>query len=390
MTEKLYFTQPHLSTFDATVQSCRKNSDGLFDLIFDKTAFFPEGGGQPSDRGSIVCEGERFEVLSLREEGEDVVHTVGAEIPTGKTITGCIDYELRFRRMQNHSGEHIISGIAHSLYGCNNVGFHMGSEEITLDFDIELDHSQLALIEKKANEVIYKNIPLITEFPTPDELESIDYRSKKELSGRVRLVYVGDYDVCACCAPHVERTGEIGIIKILGAIKYKGGVRLRILSGADALEHYCLSLESIKSISHLLSAKQNEVYQAVLFLNDELNAARAKTEQVRRALGNAMLDSLERTEGNLVIFDDMLESASRRALANAGAEKCSGICAIFTPASVGFSYVMASKSVDLKAASKQINADLCGRGGGSATMISGSTPLTRDQIEKIFGEQVYG
>ena len=390
MTEKLYYTKPHLSTFDATVQSCRKTSDGLFELIFDQTAFFPEGGGQPSDKGFITYDGTRFEVIYLYEKNEEVIHTVAAQIPVGARIEGTIDYELRFRRMQNHSGEHIISGIAHALYGCNNVGFHMGSDEITLDFDKELDQNQLTNIESVANEAVYKNIRLITKFPTPEELSHIDYRSKKELSGTVRLVYVEDYDICACCAPHVERSGEIGIIKILGAMKYKGGVRLRILCGMDALEHYRSSLESIKSISVLLSAKQNEIYPAVKYLSSELALERAKTDKVRERLALCMLESLKATEGNIVIFDDMLENASRRALANGGAEKCSGICAVFTPNDSGFSYVMASVHVDLRSVSKQINADLCGRGGGSATMISGSTPLTRGQIEKIFGEKNYG
>lgn len=384
MTDKLYFLQPHLKDFSATVISCTPAENGLYALLLDRTAFFPEGGGQDSDEGYFTFGGEEIKVVSLADKGDEVVHYVKAPLTEGSIIEGHIDYELRFSRMQNHSGEHILSGIAHSLYGCNNVGFHMGKDEITLDFDIELSREQIDSLEALANRAVYQNVPFITLFPSEEELKELDYRSKKELSGRVRLVSVGGYDLCACCAPHVELSGEIGLIKIIGFIRYKGGVRLSILCGADAFAHYRHSHESIKGISVLLSAKHHEALPAVERLNTELSAAKAEASSIRSAYARLLLSSLKEVDGNHVIFDDILDTAARRALANGGAALCSGICAVFAKSGNGYTYVMASTRLDLKALACEINAALGGRGGGSASMITGSVSADREKIKEYF------
>lgn len=386
MTEKLYFTDSHMKEFDAEVVSCTAADKG-YEIILNKSAFFPEGGGQASDTGRLICGTDISNVTYCFERGEDTVHLCDVPLSEGSKVHGEIDWEKRFRRMQNHSGEHIVSGIAHNLYGCTNVGFHMGSDEVTLDFDRELTADQVEELEKLANAAVWQNVRFISFFPTEKELESIDFRSKKEIKGaKVRLVRVEGYDICACCAPHVERSGEIGIIKISGFMKYKGGVRLRLLCGRDALDHYNGSMESIKNISVLLSAKYHEVYEAVTRLNDELKKEKEEKAKLCSALSEKIISSLEDGKENIVIFDTLLDQKSCRAIANAGAAKCTGICAVFSGEDGRFTYIMASANIDLKKKAAEINTALNGRGGGSATMITGNVLCTMDEISAYFNE----
>ena len=220
--------------FEAEVLWCEENSDGMFDIILNRTAFFPEGGGQSSDEGTL----DGQDVLFLRTENNEttIVHTVKKPIPVGKLVYGEINMKERFSRMQNHTAEHICSGIIYSLYGFNNIGFHMGQDEITMDFDGLFTQEQINNIEFLANEAVYKNVPVKFSFCKPNEADNIFYRSKKKIETTLRLVEIEGIDVCACCAPHVSRTGEIGVIKILGFQKYKGGTRISLLAGERAFK----------------------------------------------------------------------------------------------------------------------------------------------------------
>ncbi len=386
MTEKLYYTNSHLKSFESLVTSCTKVKEGLYECIFESTAFFPEGGGQSSDTGYLVYNGEKLPLLGLIDRNDDVIHLTNTELHVGNKIEGFIDYDLRFKRMQNHSGEHILSGIAHRLYGCNNVGFHMGHNEVTLDFDIELNFEQIQELERLANRAVYENLPFTSIFPSEEELKTLDYRSKKELSGKVRLVDVSGYDLCACCAPHVKLSGEIGIIKIFSFTRYKGGIRLFILCGSDALERINLLEGQCTEISELLSAKQSELAKAVHELDSRLKKTERKLSELRHAHADMLTENLESGRNNIVIFDDILDAESRRAVANAGAELCKGVCAVFFNSANGYGYVMASKNTDLKAKAAEINKALSGKGGGSATMISGSVNTSKNEIKTYFGE----
>ena len=379
MTERLYYKDSHLRAFDATVIGCEE-SKGRYEVVLDWTAFFPEGGGQQGDSGYI---GE-VRVLDTHERGGEVVHYCAEPICVGASFHCELDWETRFRRMQNHSGEHIISGIVHSMLGLDNVGFHMGSEDITVDYNGYIEPEQLQEIEKRANAAVFANLSVNTEFPTSEELSKLCYRSKLELTENVRIVTVEGIDVCACCAPHVKKTGEIGIIKLLDAIHYKGGIRIHLLCGYDALDDYGRRYEATKRIAAELSVKQGEAEQAVLKRLDEFAEFRARYASLKREMTEKRIAELRPTEGNMVIFEADGDADTMRRLADAGADLCTGICAVFGENGGSYNYCMVSRHKDLRKLSKEINAAIGGRGGGSSEMIRGTAACKREVIEEYF------
>lgn len=382
MTIKLYDQDSHCRSFSATVLSCTPGGPARWHVVLDQTAFFPEGGGQPADQGTL---NQQVHVLDVREKGEEIVHITDAPLTPGAAVQGELDWALRFRRMQCHSGEHVISGLAHRLYGCTNVGFHMGEESVILDFDKELTPDQITHIEDLANQVITDNRPVTAAYPDPAILTTLDYRSKLDLTEGVRIVTIPDCDVCACCAPHVSYTGEIGLVKIVDAMRHRGGIRLWMVAGRLALEDYRTKQENIAAISAALSVKQPQAAQGVARMKAELEQVTFALNQARQALIAEKAKSLPRTEGNLCLFEDDLDAASLRALANAGMEVCGGICAVFTGSDkTGYRYVMGSKTVDLRAKAKEINQALGGKGGGQPTMIQGSVTADRAAILAYF------
>ena len=251
MTEKLYEQDPALFCFTARVLSCQKTEKG-FETVLDRTAFFPEGGGQAADHGTLADAA----VTDVQLCGDTVVHLLDRAVPCGE-IEGRLDVPRRLRHMQNHTGEHIVSGLIHRHFGYQNVGFHLG-QDVTADFDGRLTKDDLLRIERLANEEVCRNRPVTAWFPSPDELTGLSYRSKDGIEGAVRLVRIGDCDLCACCAPHVKTTGEIGIIKIVDFQKNKGGTRVFLKCGFDALADYNEKQDNIQQIANLFAVKQNE------------------------------------------------------------------------------------------------------------------------------------
>ncbi len=380
MTERLYYADSSMSEFSATVVSCEENK-GRYEVVLDRTAFFPEGGGQSGDSGTL----DGVRVLDTHEKGGEVVHYCDAPIAVGKSVSGKLDFDLRFRRMQNHSGEHIVSGIVNKMFGFDNVGFHMGSEDITVDYNGYLDRDQIDEVERRANAAVFANLEIRTEFPDSEKLATMSYRSKLELTENVRIVNIDGIDTCACCAPHVKRTGEIGIIKLLDAIHYKGGVRIHLLCGYDALADYGARYEAIRKMANDMCVKQNEVADAFSKKTEEFAELRYKYSRLKAEITDAKIARLSPTEGNILVFEDEADGDTMRRIADAGADLCSGICAVFGKSGEGYSYVCVSRHEDLRARSKEINAAISGRGGGSAQMIRGSCAATREEIEKYFG-----
>ena len=235
-TEKLFYNDSHLSKFTAMVLECEpyEKKEGCYAVELDRTAFFPEGGGQYADTGKL----KDAKVSDVREKNGRILHITDQPFEAGEIVEGKIDWETRFMKMQQHTGEHIVSGIVHARYGFNNVGFHLGTEDCTMDFDGEISKEALQEIELEANRAVWKNLTIEVSYPSKEELEELDYRSKIEIEGQVRIVSVPGYDICACCAPHVERTGEIGMIKLVNMQRYKGGVRVTMLCGSRALTDY--------------------------------------------------------------------------------------------------------------------------------------------------------
>ena len=377
MTEKLYYQDSHLFTFEAAVLDCRKEKKG-YSVVLDRTAFFPEGGGQLADTG--VLGGVR--VLDVHERGGEIRHYTDAPLEIEAHVEGFVDAEQRLRRMQNHSGEHILSGLVHNAYGFDNVGFHMGAECMIIDFSGELTWEQLTELETRANEVVRQNIPLHIWFPDASELQSLEYRSKLELTENVRIVEIPGVDRCACCAPHAERTGEVGIVKILDSQRHRGGIRVSVVCGLDALEDYRARQESVTEISRALSAKRGEVTRAVQRVLNEQQSMKERCDALSLALIRFMAEAEPETAGNILVFDATLGEIAQRELVNRLMEKAGGFAAVFCGSNEdGWRYIIGSKRLDLRAMSREINAAIQGRGGGTPQMIQGSARADRAEIE---------
>lgn len=379
LTEKLYYSDGHLSRFTARVTSCEKE-DGTWAVKLDRSAFFPGGGGQEADEGVL----SDMKLLGLREEGEDIVHLTPAPLEPGALVEGRIDWPLRFSRMQGHSGEHILSGTVHRLFGYDNVGFHMGEEAITIDFSGELSREDLSRAELEANRAIWRDVPVRTLLPTPGELAAMDYRSKKELTGQVRIVEIEGVDLCACCAPHVSHSGEVGLLKIIDSMRHRGGTRLTLLCGEAALLDYEALHENNAAVSAALSAKRLETGGAIARVMAEQEERRAELTKLKRELLQLKAAALRPTEGSICIFESDIDMITLRELVNAGSELAGKVCAGFAGTDGDYKYIIGSHTVPLRARAKEINAAIDGRGGGSDAMIQGTSRARREDIERYF------
>ena len=375
-TEKLYYIDSHMFAFEARVLDCREEKSG-WAVILDRTAFFPEGGGQLADTGYIGS----VRVTDVQERSGEILHYTDAPLEPGLEVSCRLDAEQRLRRMQNHSGEHIVSGLIHGSYGYDNVGFHMGAECMTIDFSSELDWEQLMDIEQRANETVRADIPVRVWFPDAQELSHLEYRSKLELTENVRIVEIGDVDCCACCAPHVSRTGEVGVIKILDCQRHRGGVRISVVCGMDAFEDYRAVQTGVTAVSRALSAKRSEIAAAVGRILDENARLKERAAALSAELVRVKAESATATDGNICVFDEILDEIAQRELTNLLMEKCGGIAAVFSGSDKeGWRYIIGSKTVDLRRSAKTINAAINGRGGGTERMIQGRALAEKDYI----------
>ena len=380
MTEKLYDKDSHLKEFTGTVLSCEKTGE-KYAVALNQTAFFPEGGGQQSDCGYI---GDAY-ISTVQIKNGEILHFADKPLSVGQAYDCKLDFDFRFRNMQNHSGEHIISGIVHRLYGFNNVGFHLGAE-MTMDFDGELTRRQLDEIEDLANKAVYENLPVKAYYPTDEELKQLDYRSKLDLKEDVRIVEIKGVDVCACCAPHVKATGEIGIIKILDFEKYKGGVRLIVKCGADALRDYREKYKNVLEISNLLSAKQFEVSVAVVRLNEQLSAEKAAAAALKKRLIAEKAAGFEPDTDKTAVFENGLDIKELQLLADALCQKAGGIRGAFSGADGAFSFAICGEETALGEFFTKFKAAFNTRGGGRNGIRQGTVCADRAEIERLFKE----
>ncbi len=383
MTEKLYYKDSELRCFEAAVLSCEKNKD-IFSVVLDKTAFFPEGGGQPSDTGKI---GDAS-VFDVQEENGKIIHYCKEPLNVGESYRCAVDWERRFTLMQNHSGEHIVSGIVHSLFGLDNVGFHIGESDVTVDFNGELSKEQLNEVEKRANKAVWENIPFETFFPTEDELKSLDYRSKLDLKDNVRLVKIGDIDLCACCAPHVKRSGEIGIIKLLDFTRHRGGVRVTMRSGEWALSDYSEKYEAVHGISNLLSVKHGEALSAVNRLSESFGAAKRELYDFKMRLVKANFEECIGKNNPIVFISAVYDGDMLKEFADCCVNGGAFLCAAFSGSDKsGYSYAVLSRTVDMKSFAGEMNMALNGRGGGRDGMIQGRVSAKKEEIIEFFNKK---
>ena len=383
MTEKLYNTDSHMRSFEAQVLSCRTEGEH-FGLVLDRTAFFPEGGGQCADTGVLICpDGVRVQVLDVQEKDGCIVHVADQAVESGTAVRGELDWAQRFSNMQQHTGEHIVSGLVHAAYGYDNVGFHLGKEIVTMDFNGTIPAEDVAELERRANGAVFANLQVQVTYPSPEELKTMEYRSKLDLENDVRIVTIPGVDVCACCAPHVNATGEIGLIKIVDLQKYKGGVRMTIRCGGRALADYQTKQDNIVEISKALSARQEETAAAVERQKAELAAVKEKYAAVQGELTMLRAEAIPATEGSICLVEADMDAKAMRTLVNLLAEKAGRAAAVFAGNDQGgYRYTIGSKHVDLRSLSKELNAALNGRGGGSAVMIQGSVQADETKIKE--------
>ncbi len=391
-TKKLFYEDAYIKEFTATVTDCREAKDG-YRILLDQTAFYPEGGGQPYDTGTLRTDAQTVSVLEVHEKDGELLHYTDAPLPAGTAVKGKIDWARRFDLMQQHSGEHIVSGLVHAAYGYDNVGFHMGSDVITIDFSGELSEEDLARIEAEANEAIWQNQETKITWPSREELDHLTYRSKKELTGAVRIVEFPSADPspqrpyvdrCACCGTHVKRSGEIGIIKLLSVTKFREGVRVEMISGKRVLDYLNMVSAQNHQVSVLLSAKIDRTGEAVQHQLDENFRLRGRVlslEEKTFAQEAARLKGA----GDVLLFEKDMEADSVRKLAVAVMETCGGRCAVFSDNGDGtYKYAVGEENGDLRDLVKAMNQALDGRGGGKPFFAQGSVKNGEDRIRAFF------
>ncbi len=373
---ELFYKNTYAREFEAQVISCIKGKKG-YEVILSDTAFYPEGGGQPADHGTL----NEARVLDTKRRNGEVVHITDAPLEEGSTVKGVIDWERRFDHMQNHSGEHIVSGLVHNHFGYENVGFHMG-DVITIDFDGPLTWEQAMMIEEEANELIWHNTPIQVLYPDEEQLKTMEYRSKKELTGKVRIILVENGDTCACCGTHVAYTGEIGLVRLLSLQKHKSGVRIEMVSGKRALLHDRMVSEQNNEISRLLSAQPDKTAEAVRRLAEESGRKDGKISALTQKYITMKLAQMDDLYDPCILFEEGLERRDMIRFADAVVrEKGVRTCALYSEeAENQFNYVIISESIDLRTPCKTINAELSGRGGGKSDMVQGSVHADRDDI----------
>ena len=383
MTEKLFYKDAYQKTFEATVIECREGKKG-YEIILDQTAFYPEGGGQPGDIGYLQTGDQKVEVTDTHEKDGEILHFCGQPLEKGSKVTGSIDWERRFDLMQNHSGEHIVSGLVHHKFGYNNVGFHMGKDTVTIDFDGEFSVEDMCRFEQEANARIWANEQVDITSYTEEEAETVEYRSKKELHGVVRVVTFPNADVCACCGTHVRYTGEIGLIKLISLQKWKGGVRMEMLSGRKAMEYVADVCRQNQQISVALSAKPLETAEAVEHLKKLQMDQQFHAGALEQKLFQYMAKQYEGS-GSVLLFEDGLAADSVRKLTAEIMETCEGRCIVCSGDDEnGYKYAMGEKDGDLRTLVKEFNSTLNGRGGGKPFFVQGSVAATRKEIEEFF------
>ena len=374
-TRKLYYEDCHLRQFSATVVGCTKTDNG-WQTVLDATAFYPEGGGEAADSGVLGG----VNVLDVQEKEGEILHLCDGPLEVGQSVTGEIDWDKRFDLMQQHTGEHIISGLLYEKFGYMNTGFHVGADVLEVDFDGSVSWADLMEIEYKANQAIWENIPLECWIPSPEELPNIFYRTKRPLPWPVRIVRVPGYDSCACCGIHVKCTGEVGLIKILSCTALRGGVRLEMVCGGRAYRHMATIFEENRKVSQAFSAPMHATGEAAQRLNKVMAAEKSRATGLQNRILASVAESYVNC-GNVLHFEPGLDGNALRTLADKIAEVCGGLAAVFSGEDGNYTYCLAQRGGDLRELNRSMTETLGGRGGGKPQFQQGTVRASREKIE---------
>ena len=381
ITDKLYYKDSFLSRFTGVVQSCAQEKD-CWAVTLDRTAFYPEGGGQPADHGTLGS----ASVTDTREKDGEIIHFCDKPLTVGETVEGTIDFARRFDFMQQHSGEHIVSGILCGLFHCDNVGFHIGHDLVTIDFNGSLSTGDVEKVEKLANQYIWEDHPIQIDFPSSTELENLEYRSKKALTGQVRIVSWPGADCCACCGTHMKTSGQVGVVKLISCQKFKDGVRIELAAGNRALRWTNTVAAQNSKVSQLLSAKPDATAAAVERLQKELYALRGRVAELEERDFVRLAEEYA-GKGNVLLFQGAMAADSLRKLCGTVQEKCGGRCAVFAGENGAYQYAVSHPGGDLRPFVKKLNADLQGRGGGKPEFVQGSVQAAEQDIRNFFDQE---
>ena len=379
-TEKLYDRDPFLSRFTAQVLTCQPKGE-CFQVVLDRTAFYPEGGGQPADWGTL----NGVAVTDIHERDGVVFHTCSHLLEPGRAVEGVIDWERRFDHMQQHSGEHICSGMICRRYHCDNVGFHMGAEIVTIDFNAEIPWEGLLEIEAQANRYLSENHPIQIQVCRGPELEALDYRSKKALEGDVRIVTFPGADCCACCGTHVYSSAQVGLVKFLSVQKFREGVRIELLCGKRALDYFSAVYEQARTVGQQLSVKPREIVPAVERLAQELAAVKARSAELESGYFAALAGEYA-GQGDVLMLQPPMPPDSVRRLADAVSKTCGGLAAVFAGGEGQYHYALVHPGEDITPLVKSMNQALHGRGGGRNGFAQGSAQTHLEEINAFFGK----
>ena len=381
-TVRLYDQDAYATKFEAEVLACEeveKKEKKVYQVWLDQTLFFPEEGGQSPDMGTI----DGIKVLDVQIKDEVITHTLAAPLAVGTTVKGVVDWKHRFYNMQQHSGEHIFSGIVHNRFGYDNVGFHLSDSIVTMDFNGVITAEDIEEIETEVNQAIIENIPVEVSYPTKEELKVLEYRSKIEIEGQVRIVTIPGYDVCACCAPHVRRTGEIGMLKVMNVQSYKGGVRISILCGFRALEAFRQKADIITELMAQFSTNQEALVENVTKLKNTNQTMKNQLASAKQELMEYKVAAIPEDSENAILFESDLDTPVVRNVVNGLVEKFTGICAVFVGNDEsGYQFIIGSKNKDCRQIAAALREKLSARGGGSDKMIQGSVAASQLQIEE--------
>lgn len=391
VTRKLYDEDAYRTEFEAVVKRAETRPDGRCDVVLDQTAFFPEEGGQYPDRGTL----DGFPVEDVQIADGEIHHIVGpvrpaaestptAHFTAGRTVSGRIDWADRYSKMQMHSGEHIFSGLVYKRFGYDNIGFHLSPSEMTMDFEGKIPEEALAEIESEANRAVYENVKTRVIFPTPDERENMQYRSKLDLKGKVRIVIFPGYDACACCAPHVRSTAEIGLIKVISSQNWKGGTRVRLACGKRAFEYLRKEHAELNRTARFLSAANDEVYDLAVRAKNENQRLKSELKKAEGQLLEAKAGSVPPEAENVVLFSEEADPKAARDVINKLVLKHPGYCAVFTKRDKGgWSFIVGSSNKDCRDVSALLRERFGARGGGKPEMVQGSVEAGRGEIEVL-------
>lgn len=378
MTVKLYDKDAYLKEFYAKVLECEPFDD-KWAVLLDKTAFFPEGGGQLADRGTI----DNAEVLDVQLKDGKIYHITDSPV-SSDTVMGVIDFSRRFDFMQQHSGEHIVSGIAHASFGCENVGFHLGEEITTIDFDKMLSKEEILELQRKANQKIYQNVKIFTSYPDEKTLKNLNYRSKKEILEDIRIVEIENTDICACCAPHVKSAGEIGLISLVFSEKVRGGVRLELKCGNRALKEFEEMQKNISAIASALCLKSEETASGVDRLLNQISDLKFQLGGLKKQILEHKISAFVPEKEITAEFEENTEMKDLQHYADGLYKKAGGVRCVFSSTADGFLFVFCGDNQKTDNFFKQFKEKFSVRGGGRNGMVQGTVFADLKELTEFF------